>query len=188
MSASSEGARVAHSAYRRPSICLLSARLSTSVPRLIWGSLGLLAGSPERRHGVRGHDGHLDPALLVIRGPSVGGGQVVIRCNHAADLAQWFDAELAREHFVLADVCMNTAELAVSHTARPHISRASRPARVMRAAVQGGSQTTLTTTSATPGSRRRRSRTSSMMKSAAGQPIAVKVRSTVTRASRRRTP
>src|SRR5262249_7098458 len=158
----------------RPSICLLSARLSTSVPRLIWGSLGLLAGSPERRHGVRGHDGHLDPALLVIRGPGVGGGQVVVGRHHAADLAQWFDAQLAREHLVLPDVGMNPAELALGHTARPHISSASRPARVIRAAVQGGSQTTLTTTSATPGSLSRRSRTSSMMKSAAGQPIAVK--------------
>ena len=35
MSASREGARVAHSAYRRPSSCLLLARLRIKVPRLI---------------------------------------------------------------------------------------------------------------------------------------------------------
>src|SRR5215467_5971269 len=55
----------------------------------------------------------------------------------------------------------------------------------MRLAVQGGFHTTFTTTSATPDSRSKRSRTSSRMKSAAGQTIAVQVRSTVTQASSR---
>src|SRR5437879_4137065 len=49
MSASSDGALVAHSAYRSPSICLLSAMLRTRSERLTTSSLTI----PGRRTGKR---------------------------------------------------------------------------------------------------------------------------------------
>src|SRR5262249_55928834 len=150
-------------------------------------SIALLPGSPEDRHGVPGHDRHLDPALLVVGGASVGGGQVVVGRDDAADEAERLDTQLAGEDLVLAHPAVDAGELVPAHTARPHISSASRPSRVMRAAVQGGSHTMLQATSVTPGSRSRRSRTSSRMKSDAGQPMAVNVRSTVTWLPWRRT-
>src|SRR5262252_863603 len=117
MSASSEGARVAHSAYRSPSSCLLSARLRTSPG----GSRLLLAGRPEGGDRGPGHDRHLDPALLVVRRPGVGGGQVVVRRDHAADQLQRLGTEFAGEDLVLADAAVDAGERVLAHTATPHI-------------------------------------------------------------------
>src|SRR5690348_7308135 len=127
------------------------------------------------------HDRHLAPALLVIGRARVGHREVVVGRDDAADLAERLFARLAGEDLVLHRVTADAlVAVARRQTARPHTSSASRPCSVNRAEVQGGSHTTLTLTSFTPGSRNNRSRTSSRMKSDAGQPMAVKVRSTST--------
>src|SRR5438445_7171808 len=146
----------------------------------------LFAWLPELDDMLLADDGHLAPSLFVVGRARVGGCEIVIRSDYAADLMQWFAARLAREHFVLHSVSADAPVL--GHTARPQASSASRPACVIRALVHGGSHTTVTRTSRTPSSRSSRSRTSSMMKSDAGHPIAVKVRSTCTTPSRSSMP
>src|SRR5256714_8838668 len=131
---------------------------------------------------VLADNGHLAPALLVIGRACVRHREVGVGSDDAAYLVQWFNAGLAREHLVLDRVSADA--LVLRQTARPQAPSASRPACVIRPAVQGGSHTTLIRTSFTPSSRSRRSRTSSRMKSDAGQPMAVKVRSTSTTPSR----
>src|SRR5262245_6169089 len=63
-----------------------------------------VARRPQSDDVVLADDGHLDPALLVVRSARVGGGEVVIRRDHAAHLVQRLGARLAREHFVLDSV------------------------------------------------------------------------------------
>src|SRR5712664_1757772 len=142
------------------------------------GSLSYFAGLPELDDVLFAHYRHLAPALFVVGRARVRDREVVVGCDHAAHLMQWLSASLAGEHLVLDSVAADS--LVACHTARPQDSSASRPASVMRATVQGGSHTILTRTSRTPSSRISRSRMSSRMNSDAGQPIAVKVRSTVT--------
>src|SRR5467141_3368635 len=146
------------------------------------GSLSYFAWSPELDDVLLAHYGHLAPALFVIGRAGVSHGEVVIGRDHAPDLVQRLRAGLAGEHLVLDGVAADA--LVLGQTARPQDSSASRPASVIRATVQGGSHTTLTRTSVTPASRINRSRTSSRMNSDAGQPMAVKVRSTSTIPSR----
>src|SRR5712692_1254789 len=139
----------------------------------------LFARLPQRDDVVLAHDGHLYPSLLVVGRARVRGREVVIRSDHAAHLVQRLRPSLAGVDLVLDGVAADSFVIG-RQTARPQDSSASRPASVMRALVQGGSHTTLTRTSRTPASRSNLSRTSSRMKSDAGQPIAVKVRSTST--------
>src|SRR5712671_5807930 len=131
---------------------------------------------------ILANDRHLAPALLVVRRARVGHREVVVGRHHAAHLVQRLRAGLAGEHLVLDRIAADA--FIARQTARPQDSNASRPASVIRATVHGGSHTTLTRTSVTPASRINRSRTSSRMNSEAGQPIAVKVRSTSTIPSR----
>src|SRR2546423_14952983 len=100
---------------------------------------------------VLADDRHLAPALLVVGRARVRHRKVGVGGDDAADLVQWLDAGLAREHLVLDRVPADA--LIPGQTARPHDSSASRPACVIRAAVQGGSHTTLIRTSFTPFSR-----------------------------------
>src|SRR5258708_39464005 len=104
------------------------------------------------------HDGHLAPALFVVRRARVGHREIVVGRHHAAHLVQWLGAGLAGEHLVLDRVAADS--FIARQTARPQDSSASRPTSVMRATVQGGSQTTLMRTSSTPASRSNRSPTS----------------------------
>src|SRR5258708_5382445 len=124
------------------------------------------------------HDGHLAPALFVVRRARVGHREIVVGRHHAAHLVQWLGAGLAGDHLVLDRVPADS--FIARQTARPQDPTASPPASVLPPTVQGGSQTTLMRTSSTPASRSNRSRTSSRMNSEAGQPMAVNVRSTST--------
>src|SRR5581483_12437812 len=98
-------------------------------------------------------------ALLVVGRARVGGGEVVVRRDDAADLVERLASRLTREDLVLdglaGDPPVLDALVHRGHTARPHASSASRPASVMRDADHGGFQTMFTRTSRTPSSRSR---------------------------------
>src|SRR5260370_7246900 len=105
------------------------------------GSLSYFTWLPELDHVFFADDGHLAPALFVIRRAGVRHRQVVIRRHHAADLVQRLDPRLAREHLVLDRIAADS--FVSAQTARPQASRPSRPPPALRPALPAGSPTPL---------------------------------------------
>src|SRR5258708_13641739 len=81
------------------------------------------------------HDGHLAPALFVVRRARVGHREIVVGRHHAAHLVQWLGAGLPGEHLVLDRVPADS--FIARQTPRPHDSTASRPTSVLRPTVPG---------------------------------------------------